>query len=143
MLKDILAISGQPGLYKLVSSTKNGIIVENLETGKRMPAYAASKVSALNDIAIYTQQGEDNPLVNVLKSIREKENSGPAIDAKLDNTKLKSYFESIMPEYDKDRVYVSDIKKVIIWYNTLQKLNKLDLLDKEPEKEEDPATKEK
>jgi hypothetical protein len=143
MLKDILAISGQPGLYKLVSSTKNGIIVENLETGKRMPAYAASKVSALNDIAIYTQQGEDNPLVNVLKSIREKENSGPAIDAKLDNAKLKSYFESIMPEYDKDRVYVSDIKKVIIWYNTLQKLNKLDILDTDPEKEEDAATKEK
>ncbi len=143
MLKDILAISGQPGLYKLVSSTKNGIIVENLETGKRMPAYAASKVSALNDIAIYTQQGEDNPLVNVLKSIRDKENSGPAIDAKLDNDKLKSYFEGIMPEYDKDRVYVSDIKKVIIWYNTLQKLNKLDLLDQEPENAEDTATKEK
>jgi hypothetical protein len=72
MLKDILAISGQPGLYKLVSNTKNGIIVENLETKKRMPAYATSKVSALNDIAIYTVDGEDKPLIEVFTNIRNK-----------------------------------------------------------------------
>lgn len=144
MLKDILAISGQPGLYKLVSNAKNGIIVENLETGKRMPTYATAKVSALADIAIYTADGEDKPLVEVLKSIRTKENGGAAIDPKASNDDLKKYFEEIMPEYDKERVYVSDIKKVFQWYNTIQKLNMLELLDKKEEeaKTEEPKTTE-
>lgn len=133
MLKDILAISGQPGLYKLVSNAKNGIIVENLETGKRMPTYATAKVSALADIAIYTADGEDKPLREVLKSIREKENGGLAIDPKVSNDELKNYFETVMPEYDKERVYVSDIKKVFQWYNTLQKLSMLDLFDEKAE----------
>ena len=139
MLKDILAISGQPGLFKMISSTKNGIIVENLETGKRMPAYAASKVSSLNDIAIFTQNGEDNPLTNVLKSIRDKENGGAALDPKSDGAKLKMYFEEIMPDYDKDRVYVSDIKKVVFWYNILQKLNMLNLLETNTEEKAESA----
>jgi hypothetical protein len=133
MLKDILAISGQPGLYKLVSNAKNGIIVENLETGKRMPTYATAKVSALADIAIYTADGEDKPLREVLKSIREKENGGLAINPKVSNDELKNYFETVMPEYDKERVYVSDIKKVFQWYNTLQKLSMLDLFDEKAE----------
>ncbi len=138
MLKDILAISGQPGLYKLISTTKNGIIVENIETGKRMPSYSTSKVSALEDIAIYTVEGEDNPLSNVFKSIREKENSGlAAIDMKAENVKIKAYFESIMPNYDQDRVYVSDMKKVLQWYNILQKQDMLHLLDQEPVKNQD------
>jgi len=144
MLKDILAISGQPGLYKLVSNTKNGIIVENLENGKRMPAYATSKVSALEDIAIYTEDGEDKPLGEVFKNIREKENGGQAIDSKSDSNELKNYFEEIMPDYDKDRVYVSDIKKVIQWYNMIQKLDMLNLLDvKEEEEKETKETKPK
>lgn len=133
MLKDILAISGQPGLYKLVSSTKNGIIVENIETGKRMPTYSTSKVSALQDIAIYTNEGEDNPLENIFKTIREKEKGGPAIDPKAENKQLKTYFESLMPNFDQDRVYVSDMKKVFQWYNILQKQNMLDILDQQPE----------
>ena len=140
MLKDILAISGQPGLYKLVSNTKNGIIVENLETKKRMPAYTTSKVSALNDIAIYTVNGEDKPLVDVMKSIREKENGGLAIEPKSSNNELKAYFEEVMPEYDQERVYVSDIKKVFQWYNILNQLDMLGLLD---EKEEDSKEEEK
>jgi len=131
MLKDILAISGQPGLCKLVSNTKNGIIVENLETGKRMPAYATAKVSALEDIAIYTEDGEDKPLAEVLKNIRDKESGAQAISHKSSSEELKKYFEEVMPDYDKDRVYVSDIKKVIQWYNILQKLNMLDILDEE------------
>ena len=145
MLKDILAISGQPGLYKLVSNTKNGIIVENLETKKRMPAYATSKVSALDDIAIYTVDGEDKPLTEVFKSIREKENGGPTIKPKASNNELKAYFESIMPDYDDDRVYVSDMKKVFQWYNILQNLEMLDLLDvveEEEKKEENESAKE-
>lgn len=97
MLKDILAISGQPGLYKLVSNTKNGIIVENLENKKRMPAYATAKVSGLEDIAIYTEDGEDTPLAEVFKKIRDKENAGPAISHKASGNELKSYFEEVMP----------------------------------------------
>jgi hypothetical protein len=137
MLKDILAISGQPGLYKLVSNTKNGIIVENLETKKRMPAYATAKVSALDDIAIYTVDGEDKPLAEVFKSIREKENGGPAIKPKASSNELKAYFEEIMADYDQERVYVSDMKKVFQWYNTLQQLDMLSLLDVSEDKAED------
>lgn len=140
MLKDILAISGQPGLHKLVSNTKNGVIVENLETKKRIPAYATSKISALQDIAIYTENGDDKPLVEVFKSIREKSNGGQAVTHKADNKALLSFFNEVMPEFDKERVYVSDIKKVLQWYNILQDLDMLNLLD---ETEENQATEEK
>ncbi len=143
MLKDILAISGQPGLYKMVSNTKNGIIVENLETGKRMPSYATAKVSALEDIAIFTEDGEDKPLREVLKSISDKENGGAGIDPKSESNELKAYFEEIMPEYDKDRVYVSDIKKVFQWYSIIQKLKMLDLLEEEKEEAKEDAVEEK
>ncbi len=129
MLKNILAIAGQPGLYKMISSTKNGIIVENLEDKKRMPAYGTAKISTLEDIAIYSTQGEDKPLGEVFKSIRDKENGGPCPSHKSDNVTLEKYFATIMPEYDVDRVYISDIKKVVQWYNTLQKNNLLDTLD--------------
>ena len=143
MLKDILAISGQPGLCKLVSNTKNGIIVENLETGKRTPAYATAKVSALEDIAIYTEDSDDKPLNEILKSIREKESGNASINPKSNSDELKKYFEEVMPEYDKDRVYVSDIKKVFQWYNILQKLEMLDLLDLEDETVEEKLEKTK
>lgn len=131
MLKDILAISGQPGLYKLISHTKNGIIVENLETKKRMPSYATAKVSALEDIAIYTEDGEDKPLGKVFKSIKEKTNGQKAANTKASNDELKAFFTEIMPEYDKERVYVSDIKKVIQWFNILQEANLLDNVGEE------------
>jgi hypothetical protein len=136
MLKDILSISGHSGLFKMVSSTKNGIIVENIEDKKRMPAYSTSKISALEDIAIFTQEGDDMPLGEVFKGIRTKENGGPAIDHKADNKALRTYFEGVMPTFDHERVYTSDIKKVIQWYNQLQKCNMLDLLDQEDEKTE-------
>lgn len=100
-----------------------------------MPAYATSKVSALNDIAIYTVDGEDKPLVEVFNNIRNKENGGQAIEPKSSNNELKTYFETIMPEYDQERVYVSDMKKVIQWYNLIQKLDMLHLLDEKEETE--------
>ncbi len=139
MLKDILAISGQPGLYKLVSNTKNGIIVENLETKKRTPSYATAKVSALEDIAIYTEDGDDKPLNEVLLKIKEKEGGEQALSHKLGNNELKAYFDEIMADYDKERVYVSDIKKVIQWYNILQTVDMLDIIEatKDEEKEEE------
>jgi hypothetical protein len=139
MLKNILAIAGQPGLYKMISSTKNGIIVENIEDKKRMPAYGTSKISTLEDIAIYSTQGEDKPLAEVFKSIRDKENGGPCVSHKSENATLEKYFATIMPEYDVDRVYISDIKKVLQWYNTLQKNNMLDTLDESPAEETEKA----
>lgn len=128
MLKGILAISGQPGLFKLVTEGKNSIIVESLLTGKRMPAYSTSKISALADISVFTETGEIQ-----LKElfIRMKE-SGKSFSEKLSSDQLKAIFEEVMPEYDKDRVYVSDIKKIFQWY---QLLNEKDLLN-EPEAED-------
>lgn len=138
MLKGILSISGQTGLFKLVAESKNNIIVESLETSKRIPVHSTSKVSALEDIAIYTENG-DVPLKTVFKAIYEKENGGPALSPKATGNELKSYFEKVVPEFDKDRVYVSDIKKVLLWYNSLQQK---ELLDFTEEKENDNENKE-
>ena len=130
ILKDILAISGEPGLFKFIAQGKNAIIVEHLETKKRSSAYGSAKVSSLDDIAIFTEK-EDMPLSKVFNIIHEKGNGGPAIDSKVDGAKLKSWFEEILPDYSKDKVYTSDIKKVAQWYNILHNLNLL--VKEEPE----------
>lgn len=135
MLKGILAISGQSGLYKVLTEGKNNVIVESLLTGKRSTVYTDAKMSALEDIAIYTTQ-EDVPLRKVLKKIADKENGGPAIDVKNSPDELKKYFAEILPEYDKERVYFSDVKKVISWYNLLQEKGMLDLVEEEETKPE-------
>jgi len=135
MLKGILAISGQPGLFKLVAEAKNRIIVESLVTGKRMPASASAKISSLEDIAIYTF-GSDIPLKEVLKKINDYEAGGQAISAKSPDSDLKKYFEQIVPDYDKDRVYVSDIKKIILWYNILHEHKLLDFSEEVTENNE-------
>lgn len=135
MIKGILAISGQSGLFKMLSEAKNSIIVESLETQKKMPVYSTSKVSSLEDIAIFTEKG-DMPLKEVFKAIYEKENGGEAISHKSSANELKSYFEKIVPDFDKDRVYVSDIKKVLLWYNLLREKEMLDFSEEEkPEAE--------
>jgi hypothetical protein len=136
MLKGILSVSGQSGLFKMVAESKNNIIIESLETLKRMPVHSTSKVSALEDIAIYTENG-DVPLKDIFKAISNKENGGPAISPKASANDLKVYFEKVVPEYDKDRVYISDIKKVLLWYNTLQNKNLLDFSDEEEKKQVD------
>ena len=118
MLKGILAISGQPGLYKVISEGKNNVVIESLLTGKKSTAYADAKKSSLEDIAIYTSS-EDVPLKKVFQKIADKENGGQALDVKSSPEELKDYFEEILPEYDKERVYGSDVKKVISWYNLL------------------------
>lgn len=138
MLKGILSISGQTGLFKLVAESKNNIIVESLETSKRIPVHSTSKVSALEDIAIYTENG-DVPLKTVFKAIFEKENGGLALSPKATGNELKSYFVKVVPEFDKDRVYVSDIKKVLQWYNSLQVK---ELLDFTEQKENDQESNE-
>lgn len=139
VLKDFLAIGGEHGLFKFIAQGRNAIIVEHLETGKRSTAHGSAKVSSLEDISIFTET-EDLLLGKVFDRIFEKENGGPAIDAKLPVEKLRSYFEEVLPEYDKNRVYPSDIKKVILWYNTLQKLKLLVKEEPEPSKESKPVS---
>ena len=130
ILKDILAISGEQGLFRFVAQGKNAIIVENIETGKRSSAFSSAKVSSLEDISIFTDT-EDLPLGKVFDMIFEKESGGPAIDSKSDSEKLKKYFEEIFDDYSKEKVYLSDIKKVVLWYNLLHKKNLL--VKEEPE----------
>jgi hypothetical protein len=133
MLKGILSISGQPGLFKMVTEAKNSIIVESLLTGKRIPAYSTSKISALADISVFTETGEIQ-LKELFKRIQE---SGKEISAKASSNDFKAIFDEVIPEYDKNRVYASDMKKIIQWY---QLLNEKNLLN-EPE-EEKPEEKE-
>jgi len=116
----IIAVSGKPGLYKVIGQTKNGVIVTSLSDGKKLAMSSSSKMSALQDIAIYTY-AEEIPLVDVLEKIRIKEDGKAAIGHKSSAAVLTDYFRTILDDYDEDRVYPSDIKKVISWYNTLQR----------------------
>ena len=134
-LKDIIAIGGKPGLFKFISQAKNGIIVENLKDQKRTPSYATDKVSALDDIAVFTED-EEVSLAQVLVNIFKKEEGKVCISHKSSSDELKNYFAEILPDYDKERVYVSDIKKILSWYNILQELN---MVDGEIKKEDDEA----
>jgi hypothetical protein len=140
MLEGILSISGQSGLYKLITQAKNGIIVESFDTQKRMPVYSNAKVSALEDIAIFTS-GEEVPLKEVFKKIYTVENKKESsVSKKATNDEIKEYFEDILPEYDKDRVYVSDMKKVLTWYNFLIEKDLLNFDEKEEVKIEEVAS---
>lgn len=139
-LDKILSISGKPGLFKIVTQTRTGAVVESLIDKKRITVGAHSNISILSEIAIYTLT-EEVPLREVLNKIKEKENGEQTtISHKDSKIKLEEFFFEILPEYDEDRVYPSDIKKVIQWYNLLQKNNLLDLL--EESKTEEDTTKE-
>ena len=120
MLKNILAITGKPGLYKLVSRGNNMLIVESLIDGKRMPTYARDKIVALSDVSMFTN-ADDVALSQVLTNAGEKEGLKPAaIDAKkASNSELHAWFDQVLPDWDRDRVYPSDIRKLITWYNIL------------------------
>jgi len=141
-LKDILSITGKPGLYKNVAHSKNGVIVESISDGKRFPVFANDKISSLEEISIFTT-GDDIPLKTVLRLIFDKEKGGPAPDPKSVDKVLREYFKSIVPEYDEERVYVSHIRKILVWYNLLQS-HQLDVWDDEvPESEgTEPSEKE-
>ena len=118
-LEKILSISGKPGLYALKVQTRSGFIAESLLDGKKITVGLKVNVSLLSEISIYTFN-EEKPLTEVMRNIAVKENEGPAISHKEDNAKLVAYFTEILPEYDSERVYPSDIKKVLNWYNLLQ-----------------------
>ncbi|UOB19460.1 DUF5606 family protein [Abyssalbus ytuae] len=118
-LQKILAISGKPGLYELLTQTRTGFVAKSLLDGKKITVGIRTNVSLLSDIAIYTLS-EEVPLRDVFKKIQEKENGEKASVSHKDNDdKIEEYFFEVLPDYDEDRVYVSDIKKVIRWYNLL------------------------
>ena len=125
-LDKVLAIAGKPGLYKLVTQTRGGFIAESLIDNRRMSVGIQQNVSILSEIAIYTLT-EEVPLKDVLSKIKDKENGAQtSISHKDSKDKLEEYFFEVLPDYDEDRVYPSDIKKVVQWYNMLQKNNMLD-----------------
>jgi hypothetical protein len=125
-IKDFIAISGQPGLYKLVSQGKSILIAENLETGKRMPVHASSHVSSMEEIAVFTKT-EDKPLKEVFLEMYQKEAGKTVLDPKTStNDQIRDYFASVLPEYDRNKVYVSDMKKIITWYNILVGSSQMD-----------------
>jgi hypothetical protein len=119
-VEKILAISGKPGLFKLIVQTRTGFLAESLLDGKRITVGLRSNVSLLSEISMYTYS-EEKPLVEIMRAIAIKENEGPTpVTSKDDAAKLTAYFSEILPDYDQDRVYASDIKKVFNWYNILQ-----------------------
>jgi hypothetical protein len=142
-LEKILAIGGKPGLFKLLTQTRSGFVAESLLDGKRLSVGMTNNVSVLSEIAIYTLS-EELPLREVFSKIKEKEKGGKtAVSHKDDKLKLEEYFFELLPEYDEERVYVSDIKKVIQWYNLLhdhgiQEFTKPE--DESGKKDSDPET---
>ena len=137
MLKTILSISGKPGSYRLVSRGKNMLIVESIADKKRLPAYGNEKIISLGDIAMYTD-GDDVPLQQVLQAMKTKENGAvAALDVKKASAKeLGAYLAEVLPSYDRDRVHVSDIKKLISWYNLLVNAGLTDFEEEAAEEEE-------
>ena len=119
-VEKILAIAGKPGLFELKIQTRSGFLAESLLDGKKITVGLRSNVSLLSEISMYTYT-EEKPLVEIMRAIAVKENEGPtAVSHKDDNAKLIAYFKEILPDYDEDRVYASDIKKLLNWYNILQ-----------------------
>lgn len=132
-ISNVIAITGMPGLYKVVAQSKNGVIVESLADKKRFPAFASSPISKLDDISIYTTS-EELPLKDVYQKIFDKENGGKCIEPKSSDEKaMRAYIETVVPDYDKERVHVSDLRKLFNWYNLLQSSG---LLTAEEKKEE-------
>lgn len=140
-LEKILSVAGKPGLYKLITQTRTGFVAESLLDGKRITVSLRSSVSVLSEIAIYTLE-EEVPLSEVFQKIQTKENGAKtSISHKDEKIKLEEYFFEVLPNYDEDRVYVSDIKKVIQWYNILTD-NKIIDFSIEKEEKEEPSKKE-
>jgi hypothetical protein len=132
-LDKILAISGKPGLYELKTQTRSGFLAESLLDGKKISVNIRHNVSVLSEIAIYTFT-EEVPLREIFKKILEKENGEKAISHKESKDKLEAYFSEVLPDYDEDRVYASDMKKVIQWYNILQSKGLTDFSETEEDK---------
>jgi len=132
-LTKILSISGKPGLYKMVGETKSGLIVESLDDHKKFPVFSHEQISSLKEISIYTET-DSVSLKEVLKKVREFQQDKPVDNPKkASSSELKALFDQIVPDYDKDTVYVSDMKKVFTWYNLLLQNDMLDFTEDEDE----------
>jgi hypothetical protein len=134
-LSKILVVSGKPDIYELVSQTKTGAIVESLADKKRCPVFKTDRISSLNEISIFTTEKE-KPLTEVMQNIFRKEDGKTiAFDIrKTANADLFAYFKEVLPNYDTEHVHASDVKKVLLWYNLLNKAGKIDLEEPETEK---------
>lgn len=137
----IFNVPGKPGLYKLISQGKNSAIMESLIDKKRAPFFGLDKMSSLAEIAIYTE-AEEIPLADVFRAIHKKENGGACLGHKEDAKKVRDYFAVVLPSYDRERVYESNIRKVLQWYNLLQKEGLVDQELSEREKAREEAIKE-
>jgi hypothetical protein len=137
-LKSIIAISGKPGLFKVIAQGKNSVIVESLTDNKRFPAYASDRISALEDISIYTYE-EDKPLTEIYELIFIKEDGGKSISHKESAANLQEYLLELLPNYDQERVYSSDIKKLFQWYNQLHTSGELKMNESEVKEETEPV----
>jgi hypothetical protein len=139
-LTGIISISGQPGLFKIIAQSKNGIIIEGLADKKRTNIPSSSKVSTLADIGMYTS-GDDKPIEEIMKSIFDKEKGGPCVNAKADDKEIAAYFAQVLPDYDKERVYVSNMRKLFNWYTILQTTGNLKEKEAGKEGEDNKAIK--
>ena len=135
-LKTVLSIAGKPGLFKLIAQSRGGVVVESLLDGKRTSIPATANVSSLGDIAIYTYE-EEVPLREVFLSMKEATGGAEALSHKSSKEELEDFFGEVLPKFDQERVYISDIKKVVQWYNILVKNDLLSLLDQVEEAEEE------
>jgi len=140
-LSKILSIAGKPGLFEMVSQSKSGLIVESLLDGKRIPAFSHERISSLEEISIFTEV-DDVPLREVFQSIFKKEEGKKTISHKSSANELKAFMEEILPDYDKERVYVSDIKKLVSWYNLLVEKGLIDLEENKSETDKDNSSEE-
>lgn len=132
-LSNYFTIPGKPGIFKMLSQSKNNALMESLIDGKRLPVFSSDKISSMEEIGMFTN-GEDVPLTEVFQNIFRKENGNQAsVSPKADNKALQAYFSEILPDWDQDRVYMSDIKKVIAWYNLLAEKNLISLDEKPSE----------
>lgn len=139
-LSNILTISGKNGLFKVVTQAKNSVIVESLADGRKLPVFPSDRSSSLEDISIFTLE-EDMPLKDVLLKIFEKEDGKPSMDPRSAPAELAAHFETVLPDYDKERVYHSDIKKVYTWYGILLEKGLITKpSDEEKEKEKEKET---
>ncbi|MEO8759280.1 MAG: DUF5606 domain-containing protein [Bacteroidia bacterium] len=136
-LQGIISISGMPGLYKVVGQMKNGVIAESLNDKKRFPVYSHQQISSLEDISMFTT-GDNKPVSDIMKAIYDKEKGGVAIDHKADEKEITKYFESVVPDYDKERVHASNMRKLFNWYNALQATGNLKLKEDNKDAEGKP-----
>lgn len=135
-LSKVLSIAGKPGLFSMVSQSKSGLIVESLLDGKRIPAFSHERISSLEEISIFTET-DDVPLKEVLQNLFKKEDGKKTISHKSSANELKALMLEILPDYDEERVYVSDIKKLVNWYNLLVDKNLIDLVEDTPEEDQE------